>query len=188
MWDVAAMCVVSALPWHAHPRELAPSGFPWLLMLLAGLGGALLPAGAWVHGPARPARLVLFVLAADGLQWAVHRATHRRWLGDRVYRAHAVHHRARRPRAADAFRTGLLDAAVQLVLPLGCAAHLVAPNRTELLFAGWAYSSWLQYIHTDAPSAWTSRVLAGPTHHRVHHATPDAHFAHLFSFWDAADG
>ena len=177
------MCALSAAPWHSHLRDVALTGFPWLLVLLC-LFGAHLPVESWTYGPLEMSRVGRFILCVDGLQWAAHRATHRRFFGEAVYRAHAVHHFVKYPQATDAFRTGWLDATVQLVIPLACATYITRPNRSVLLVSGFLYSMWLQYIHTASRSTWTSRVFAGPVHHRAHHLNPNVHFAHVFSFWD----
>jgi len=186
MWSTALAIVACVVPWHAWSNAPVPwTGIP---MALAALGlawwRAWLPPEVYAWETAAPwsaaPRAGACIVVLDVLQCAVHRATHRGWLGDAVRRSHAKHHEHRRPTAAVAFDTGPLDAVVQLLIPLWATLWLVRPGRGAATLFGLAYSQWLLLIHAaDVDERWIPWFMASPSYHRVHHAHPDRHFAHV---------
>ena len=194
MWDVCLLLLsVTAAVWGPGPL-LAPTGLPFACAALCGLPSRALPASVhvpWAAG-VQWGRLAALVVVVDGLQCAVHRATHAGWLGARLRLSHAVHHRATSPGPDDAFRTGWADAAAQLLCPLLAALWLVRPDRTTAAVFGVAYAQWLVLLHSRPPRRLGAvldacgRVLVTPWYHEEHHRDPTRHCAHVLRVWDVA--
>ena len=193
MWDaVVGVGLVGAYWLHPYPlRALPLSGYPLALLAIAlAWWGRLFPAACYVHSAALAPSVVAvacMLVGVDAVQYCVHAATHRRWLGQWLYDAHAVHHRHREPTPLHAFATGYADALVQLLLPIAATTWCVAPNRTALLAFGMCYSHWLLFLHSPPCDARDARIerwgLVSPRTHRRHHAHPTRAFGHLLD-WD----
>lgn len=153
-------------------------------LLIAWHAGALpesvypleLTSAAWKDAAA-------LAVLVDGMQFCIHYACHAANFG-----AHNVHHRALRPTAADAFRTGVADALLQLVLPVYAGLLLLAPCRLGASCFGVGYGLWLQWIHCDVAWGAPLGLLVTPDFHRTHHSHPATNFGHLLTIWDLAAG
>ena len=129
------------------------------------------------------------VLVTDALQYVMHRAGHTAWRG-----SHGVHHRHTHPTARDAFVTGLVDAVLQLLVPIYASLWFLRPCRVATSAFGVGYGLWLQWIHcapasapsdTDVPMALR---FVTPAYHHVHHVRPNKHYGHVLCIWDWLGG
>ena len=179
----AAVCAVN-LPWARRFTYVAWTGFPLMFGCLgAAWACGALPASLDAWGAFEPAAFVALLVGVDLAQTALHRLAHTRWRHTPLGRAHAVHHRHRRPAPEDAFDTGAADALVQLVAPVLAALRAVAPSRATAVAYGAAYSWWLLFLHSS-PDVHYPRLaalgLVTPAHHHAHHAHPASRFSTLF--------
>lgn len=184
MWEALLLITVTALPWHTS-WQVSWTGLP-LMSLVLGLGWCLhvLPLSVYTHGYISLVECTELVVLTDVIQFGIHLATHKGWLGRRLAHAHAIHHKAQHPTPDDAFHTGILDAIVQLLVPLYLAIHMVQPNRSTVTFFGLAYSQWLLYIHSDTSAFLPKSLFASPEYHKGHHLRPQTHYAHVFTILD----
>lgn len=178
MYDAALVIGGAALLWT---RRLDLSGMP---LLFACLGIAwcaeLLPLTMYSYGPLYATHVLALCAVTDLLSTIVHAATHKRYLGQWLYESHCLHHKHIHPSAEDAFATGLLDALVQLVLPLFCALWWVCPNRVSAIVFGLVYSQHLLHVHT-ADRGRCMWPLVDPAYHRRHHKVPNTNYSHFFA-------
>ena len=188
----ALLVIGGANAWMWGWRSLLcpPTGFPLALLFFASAwcAGAL-PDRTYVlsdaHHPLLPlSEAALLLLAVDFVQLHAHRLMHTSPL--RAH--HAVHHRHVRPSASVAFDTGVVDAVVQLLLPVYACIWIVRPCRLGVGMYGLAHSAWLQFIHTspDVPYPRLARLgMVTPAYHHAHHADPTRHMAHLVTWFEA---
>ena len=121
--------------------------------------------------------ITLLFLLVDALQYMTHICSHRIF-----YSSHKLHHAYKTPTPADAFKTGIVDAVFQLLLPIVVAIHILETSRGSLIFFGSSYSIWLQFIHSQ--HAFQSYIFVSPKYHHVHHRNPTKNYGHLFTVWD----
>ena len=95
-----------------------------------------------------------------------------------------IHHRVHSPRRQDAFRTGYIDALLQVMLPLLVSVYVVCPHRTALSIFGVGFSWWLYFVHSECDGEthpWMARIgFVTPWYHKGHHCTPRSHFATMW--------
>lgn len=178
----ALLCIGVPVWWRA--RAMPSSGIPLLAFVFSAvhaLGG--FPPSMEAYAWPSPTSLVALIVLMDAMQTLVHVLTHGGWLGDRVRRHHLVHHRHTTIAPATAFDTGVLDALVQLVVPLFVTLWSVRPDRTTAILFGVVHSQWLVHIHTPSSAdAWSVPGLVTPAYHQQHHAGR-GHYAHVFAVY-----
>lgn len=133
----------------------------------------------------RPAHVGALCFITDALQAFVHRMSHTAWKRTVLGRSHMVHHEHRNPEPQEAFYTGFVDAAVQMLLPLLFAMWVVQPSRLSAVAFGCVYSWWLLFIHSDPTVAHPTLdrlCLVTPSHHHRHHQTLETSYASMFRF------
>lgn len=126
--------------------------------------------------------VVMMTILTDLLQCTIHVCTHAKLLGSIVYNSHLVHHEAKTPNIETAFRTGVIDAFIQLIVPLYLTILCVNPDRITCILFGMFYSNWLIHLHTNT-SFYTplKHILLTPQHHARHHSRPNTEFAHVMT-------
>jgi len=176
----ALICV--GLPALWKTRSVPLSGIPLLaLAFCIAQWYAIFPSSMDSHAWPDPCRGFVLLLCVDTLQTSVHMLTHFGYLGQTVRKQHLVHHTHTLVHPSTAFHTGILDALLQLILPLIVALRIVEPDRTTAILFGLFFSQWLIYIHTP-------RVVPGlripglvtPEYHQEHHSGR-GHYAHVFA-------
>lgn len=147
----------------------------------------LLPLEVYRWWPSQPSctpvshiitQAATLVLVTDALQYVTHRMAHMAWRT-----SHGRHHQYIHPKAADAFRTGVIDAVLQLLVPIYASLWLLRPCRLATSLFGIAYGVWLQWIHGDALQV-RSWAFVTPSYHGVHHLRPHKNFGHVLRLWD----
>ena len=120
----------------------------------------------------------------DALQYISHRLAHKFWR-----KSHNLHHIHKTPKKEYAFDTGIIDAFLQLLLPITITIWIVCPSRNNLIAFGTFYSLWLRYIHTNktttTPMSW---LIINPAYHTIHHKQSCKNFGHIFTIWDRIGG
>lgn len=196
------MLTASVVVWCGRERWRVLTTLTGLPLLFASLaladGLQLLPTS--MSSPVLvlpdPWRVATLALLVDALQFLVHAWTHHRTLPKMSWlrRTHAVHHKAKVPTTmGDAFHTGVTDAMLQLLLPLGIALHCVRPDRGTALTFGVGYCLWLLHLHDhsrdeSSSSSSSYRFWMTPRLHRLHHAHPGCNHGHMFTVWDWCAG
>ena len=176
MIDMMVCVGVPMLFWTSRPSL---TGFPLIFAMFALLWlFNLFPSSMSAYDIPSPRMLVTLVIATDIVQTCVHVLLHARMLGDRVFRAHQIHHRHSIPTPDTAFETGVMDAVLQVVAPVYGALHVVRPDRSTAILFGCIYSQWLMYIHSSLPDH-SVPFLVSPSYHKAHHTSPHKHFAHV---------
>ena len=176
----ALICV--GLPALWRTRSLPLSGIPLLALTfcIAQLC-AIFPSSMDSYARPDPYKSFVLLVCVDALQTIVHILTHFGYLGHMVRQQHLVHHTHTLVHPSTAFHTGILDALLQLILPLFVALRIVEPDRTTAILFGLFFSQWLIYIHTPrgAPGL---RIpgLVTPEYHQKHHFGK-GHYAHVFA-------
>lgn len=179
MLDAAIVICTGGLIWDRH---LSLSGMPLLFSVFFALWTCdLFPVEMQVYQQPCLGKWTAAMFLTDLLQTFIHVATHRMWLGSKIFKAHGVHHTHKRPTPRDAFHTGAIDSFVQVLLPVFVVLHIVRPDRFTAVLYGLCYSQWLLYIHSDWPPS-PSKWLVSPEYHRRHHEHPTGHFSHLIAF------
>ena len=195
MWDAVACILAVNSVWIPSPPRLRPTGLPFaLFLLLLAWTGGILPLPSYTHDP-RPllvvGRAVCLTAVVDLLQTWIHRLSHTTLRFTPIGSSHMVHHLSKDPAPYDAFRTGYVDALVQLMLPVFFAIFLLSPDRTSLILFGSWYSWWLHFLHSP-PKGWHSLLksvgLVTPEDHRSHHRNPTLRFANVFRVCDSLVG
>jgi hypothetical protein len=181
MIDVAAAILAANGLWIRRFRYLALSGYPLIFACLGLLWTTeCLPCTLYSWGSLEYLKLVVMIILVDALQTIVHCGAHTWFKRTILGKSHAVHHVHRDPRPEDAFYTGVVDALVQLVLPLVAVLHVVRPSKVTALVYGCGNSWWLTFLHSD-PSVSYPRLerlrLVTPAHHHAHHVNPTRHFS-----------
>jgi len=180
-----AMCIIlsCSIPWYSNINEIPFTGMPLLFSVLACAWYThLLPSSVYFHGFPNILHIFILTLLVDFMQFFMHLASHKKIFGSRVYSAHNEHHKAKDPMPKDAFTTGLIDAMLQLILPMYVSICMIEPNRTTIIIFGLLYSQWLLYIHSQYPEL--SQLLVSPKYHKEHHKNLKVNLAHVFPIWD----
>ena len=185
MWEAALLCSALSVATFGRAVICVRTGLPlgFGVLAVAWCIRALPPSvylpRPTVVGVARD--VVAMVACTDLAQYCIHR-----WSHARRSRSHALHHVHTHPRSTDAFRTGVADACVQLMVPILLSLWAVRPERVSTTVFGVGYALWLQFIHSD--SAWClafrSTLLVTPSFHRLHHTKPHRNFGHVLTIWD----
>ena len=166
-------------------RDPEPSGLPLMFVAVAMMWYThIWPHQCYEYGPIEWDRWLLLIILSDLLQTLSHYAIHHKYFGMAMYNSHQIHHEKKSPQPDDAFYTGVLDAMVQLILPILATVGVVAPNRTTLLLFGLAYSQWLLYIHSHTRALLPDNIFVSPDYHRMHHSKPLSHYSSVFIMWD----
>lgn len=126
--------------------------------------------------------VLMMTILTDVLQCTIHVCTHAKLLGSIVYNSHLVHHETKIPNIETAFRTGIIDAFIQLILPLYVAILCVKPDRITCVLFGTFYSNWLIYLHTNMHIYTPLKyIFLTPENHARHHSRPNTEFAHVMT-------
>ena len=165
----------------------------WLVLgirLSAETGAAPLTARGPASGLPDGVQVVLLVLGADLLGYAMHRAMHRgRWL----WRVHVIHHA---PEQLDWLSAARVHPLNDVLMRSAQALPLLLLGFEPLLLAGVAPTLGLYalLLHTRLPWRYgpLRYVVASPAFHRWHHARDvpgeGCNFAGLLSLWDVLFG
>jgi len=159
-------------------------------LLAAKLAGPS-PFALWpLHWPL-PLQVLLLVLAADGLEYARHRALH---TVPCLWRVHVLHHAVDRLHVAKASRTHLFDMLLRSAAVYAPLVILGVPAEVLVWYAA-AVTVFGPIAHANVAvrlPAWLHRVVLTPQVHRLHHARPLAlsrsNFANVFPLWDLLFG
>lgn len=183
MYEVCVLLPVFSAFIFGKEVVTVPTGMPlafvciWVCWVLRALPPEVY---IWLSGPPFLFQVVSFAIATDALQYVMHRVGHFAWR-----ESHAVHHKYRDPTAQDAFRTGMVDACLQLLVPLYVALWTIRPCRAATSCFGISYGLWLQHIHTTPPPhAKYATFFVTPSYHHKHHTHPNKHYGHLLRVWD----
>ncbi|MBK7972970.1 MAG: sterol desaturase family protein [Deltaproteobacteria bacterium] len=148
---------------------------------------AMVPAvGEWVRARPLAVELAMAVLAADLVQYAVHRLYHRVPL---LWRFHAIHHSARTLDWLAGSRLHVLETVVTRIAVLG-ALYLLGFSRPamDLYIVIVGFQAVLIHSNVRWPWGWLRYVLVTPDFHHWHHgserAAIDRNFAAHLAFLD----
>ena len=179
MLDVVLFVILSCVCLWG-PSVLGPfTGVPLALLCLAVAWYTnILPSELYTHSLPSVTHITAMVVVTDVLQTIIHTATHLGLCPSIIARAHRVHHTHTSPTIDTAFHTGVLDAIVQLIIPLYASLHIVRPNRTSAILFGGLYSNWLIYLHSDYPDHFIPFMVT-PEQHRRHHKNPRVCMGHV---------
>lgn len=146
------------------------------------------PSPAW---PEFAGTVIALLVVHDAYFYWAHRLMHTRPL----YRlAHATHHRSTQPTPFAAFAFHPVEAVIEYAfVPL---VALVAPVHVlPLLVFGVIMTAMNVYAHLGIelmPPTFVEgrlgRLMLTPTHHDLHHTTPQYDFAFYFNIWDRLMG
>lgn len=185
MWDAVLLILLANVGW-AH--GVAVHGFPLAFAVFAALwctDGLPHPVYSYRTPPLTFASDVAsLLLMIDVTQTAVHVMAHTRLKHTLLGRSHRIHHERVVPTPQDAFHTGIIDALMQLVLPLVAAVHAIRPSRGALILFGALYSNWLHYLHsgTGDPRVLRKLGLVTPAMHARHHTHPGSYMSTLVAW------
>ncbi|MDC0675782.1 sterol desaturase family protein [Nannocystis radixulma] len=154
-----------------------------LALLLGGEGFG--PLGALPFALAAPLGFVV----ADGVAYAIHRASHEHPL---LWRMHALHHY---PRELYVLMSPVnAPVLVFFFRALPVLALVAAGFTADVIFAYAMFDTALglsSHVGVDTYNPWLSRVFNTPEVHRLHHSADPAHFGNhslLLTLWDRLCG
>tara|TARA_B100001989_G_C24544689_1_gene469951 strand:+ start:2198 stop:2797 length:600 start_codon:yes stop_codon:yes gene_type:complete len=183
MIDSVVLIVGCSLGWYETWKDMSVTGIPLLFLLfMIAFYNNMFPGNVYNYGIPSVAEIVSMTITTDFLQFLVHVGTHKKIFGKLVYDSHNIHHKEKNPQPKDAFSTGVLDAIVQLIIPLYISICMIDPNRCSVILFGLLYSQWLLFIHSDKEAF--STYLVSAEYHKKHHKKPDTNFSHIFPIWD----
>lgn len=201
-----AICTVAELVRPAHKLRYRKA-VPLDVVALAVYLFAMVPAAAWVTGPAYgyvryvpwlsalrgvwlPLRVVMFYLAADLGSYWMHRLMHTR----HVWRAHRWHHSPTQLYWLAGVRS-TIPQQILFNLPYIAAVPLLVGAPAWIVPAmvaqGVVQNHWM-HMNVSWRSNWIERVLVTPRYHHIHHSTHaelhDGNYGAVFSIWDRLFG
>lgn len=183
MIDSVVLIVGCSLCWYDTWKDMSVTGIPLLFLLfMISFYTNMFPSNVYNYSIPSVVEIVSMIITTDFLQFLVHVGTHKKLFGKIVYDSHNIHHKEKNPQPKDAFSTGILDAIVQLVIPLYISICIIKPNKCSVTLFGLMYSQWLLFIHSDKIAF--SNYLVSPEYHKTHHKKPDTNFSHIFPIWD----
>ena len=175
--DVCMIGVINSFLWNRHVIVYPYSGFPLTIVILSlFLNYDLFPESVKTRD-FRVSEVFNITICVDALQYITHRLSHKIF-----YHSHSKHHVYKEPSPHDAFKTGMIDAVFQLILPIIMTIYYIKPVRGSLIIFGLVYSIWLQFIHSNI--AFKSSILVSPCFHKTHHRIPNKNFGHVLTIWD----
>ena len=183
MIDSVLLIVICSLFWYDSWNDMSVTGIPMLFSLfMFAFYTNMFPSNVYEYSTPSVIEIVIMTVSTDFLQFLVHVGTHKKMFGKLVYDSHNIHHKEKNPKPKDAFSTGVLDAVIQLIIPLYITICMVNPNRCSVTLFGLMYSQWLLFIHSDKKVC--SSYLVSAEYHKKHHVKPDTNFSHIFPVWD----
>lgn len=184
MLDATFLITSCSLVWYDSWKDICMTGMPLLFaMFIFAFYTNMFPNNIYMYKTPSIYEVVLMTVTTDFLQFFVHVGTHKKLFGKLVYDSHNVHHKKKHPQPKDAFSTGVMDAMIQLVIPLYTSIVFVKPNKCSVTLFGLLYSQWLLLIHSDVRPL--TRYLVSAEYHQKHHQKPDTNFSHIFPIWDS---
>lgn len=177
------------------PRDALFFGLGGLLDALGGMLAAQLALllGAEGFGPIGALPLVLSgplaLVVADGVSYAIHRASHERPL---LWRMHALHHYPRElytmMSTVNAPALVLLFRALPVLALVACGFPPAAIFVYGMVDSAFGLSS---HTGVDTHNPWLSRHFNTPEVHRIHHSADPSHAGNhslLLTLWDRVFG